>query len=84
MRNSFLTPRDNSDNSMSVIEGIQGLASFSMQVRKNIIELQNALPSDEKYDGLRGCLEDSKKSIQTTIKKLSKGYAVAFDLELEV
>lgn len=81
MRNIFPTPRDTSP---SVIEEIQGLASFSMQVRKNIIELQNNLPSDEKYDGLRKCLEESKTSIQTTIKKLCKGYSVAFDLELEV
>lgn len=81
MKNLFPTPRD---NSLSVIEEIQGLAGFSMQIRKNIIELQNTLPSDERYNGLRGCLEDSKKSIQTTIKKLCKGYSVAFDLELEV
>lgn len=81
MRNFFGDPRT---NETSVAEEIQRITSLSMELRKYIIELQSKLPSDEKYAGLRLCLDDSKKSIKTTIKKLCKGYSVAFDLELEV
>lgn len=81
MRNFFGDPRTNDP---SVVEEIQRITSFSMEVRKCIIDLQSKLPSDEKYAGLRVCLDDSKKSLQTAIKKLCKGYSVAFDLELEV
>ena len=81
MRNFFGDPRKNEP---SVVEEIQEITSLSMQVRKCIVELQSELPSDEKYAGLRLCLDDSKKSLQTAIKKLCKGYSVAFDLELEV
>lgn len=81
MRNFFGDPRTNEP---SVVEEIQRITSLSMEVRKYIIELQSKLPSDEKYAGLRLCLDDSKKSLQTAIKKLCKGYSVAFDLELEV
>lgn len=70
-------------NRMSVVEDIQRLAMISMDIREKIIELQNKLPSSPNYDGLRACLEDSKKSFQTSIKKLNKGYSIAFDLELE-
>lgn len=81
MRNFFGDPRTNEP---SVIEEIQRITSLSMEVRKYIFELQSKLPSDEKYAGLRLCLDDSKKYLQTAIKKLCKGYSVAFDLELEV
>lgn len=81
MRNFFGDPRTNDP---SVVEEIQKITSLSMEVRKCIVELQSNLPSDEKYAGLRLCLDDSKKSLQTAIKKLCKGYSVAFDLELEV
>ena len=81
MRNFFVEPQT---NETSVVEEIQRITSLSMGVRKYIIELQSKLPSDEKYAGLRLCLDDSKKSLQTAIKKLCKGYSVAFDLELEV
>lgn len=81
MRNFICNP---STDDLSVIEEIQRLAGLSMEVRKYIIVLQKKLPSDEKYSGLRACLDDSKKSLQTAIKKLCKGYSVAFDLELEV
>ena len=79
--NIYCDPRT---NDLSVVEEIQNLAGLSMEVRKYIIELQNKLPSDEKYAGLWACLDDSKKSFQTAIKKLGEGYSVAFDLELEV
>lgn len=81
MRNFIYEPQT---DDLSVVGKIQQLAGLSMEVRKYIIELQNKLPSDEKYAGLRACLDDSKKSLQTAIKKLCKGYSVAFDLELEV
>ena len=81
MKNFFVEPRTNDP---SVVEEIQRITSLSMEVRKYINELQSNLPSDEKYAGLRLCLDDSKKSLQTAIKKLCKGYTVAFDLELEV
>ena len=81
MRNFFCDP---GTNEPSVVGEIQRITSLSMEVRKYIIELQSKLPSDEKYAGLRLCLDDSKKSFQTAIKKLCKGYSVAFDLELEV
>ena len=81
MKNFFCDPRT---DDLSVVEEIQNLAGLSMEVRKYIIALQKKLPSDEKYDGLRVCLDDSKKSLKTTIKKICKGYSVAFDLELEV
>lgn len=81
MRNFICDPQT---NELSVVEEIQRLAGLSMEVRKYIIELQNKLPSDENYAGLRACLDDSKKSFQTAIKKLCKGYSIAFDLELEV
>lgn len=71
-------------NGMSVVEDIQALAMISMDIRKKIIELQSKLPSEEKYAGLQACLDDSNKSLKTAIKKICKGYSVAFDLELEV
>lgn len=80
MRN-FISPKD---EEMNFIDEFQGLSAFAMQIRKNIVDLKNSLPEDGKYDGLRECLEDSEKSIKTTIKKLCKGYSVAFDLVLEV
>lgn len=78
---NFLTLQD---EGMNFIDKFQGLSNFAMQIRNNIVELKKSLPEDGKYDGLRECLEDSEKSIKTTIKKLCKGYSVAFDLELEV
>ncbi len=75
---------DTRTNDPSVIEEIQCITSISMEVRKKIIEILSNLPSDEKYAGLRLCLDDSNKSLKTAIKKLCKGYSVAFDLELEV
>ena len=81
MRNFICDPRTNDP---SVVEDIEHLATFSMEIRKKIIELQSKLPSEEKYAGLQACLDDSNKSLKTAIKKLCKGYSVAFDLELEV
>ena len=81
MRNFFGDPLTNEP---SVVEEIQHITSLSMQVRKYIIELQRKLPSEEKYAVLQACLDDSNKSLKTAIKKLCKGYSVAFDLELEV
>lgn len=69
MRNFFGDPRTNDP---SVVEEIQKITSFSMEVRKCIVELQSKLPSDEKYAGLRLCLDDSKKSLQTAIKNYVK------------
>ena len=81
MRNFFCDPQT---DDLSVAEEIQRIANLSMKVRNYIIELQKKLSSDEKYSGLLECLDDSKKSLKITIKKLCKGYSVAFDLELEV
>lgn len=81
MRNFFGDPLTNDP---SVVEEIKNITSLSMEVRKYIIELQSKLPSDEKYAGLRLCLDDSNKSLKTAIKKLCEGYSVAFDFELEV
>lgn len=81
MKNFICDPRTNDP---SVVEDIERLAMISMDIRKKIIELQSKLPSEEKYAGLQACLDDSNKSLKTAIKKLCKGYSVAFDLELEV
>lgn len=81
MKNFFVEPQT---KDYSVLEEIQRITSLSMEVRKYIIELQSKLPSDEKYSGLRLCLDDSKNSLKKAIKNLCKGYSVAFDLELEV
>lgn len=81
MKNFICDPRTNDP---SVVEDIECLAMISMDIRKKIIELQSKLPSEEKYAGLQACLDDSNKSLKTAIKKLCKGYSVAFDLELEV
>lgn len=81
MRNFICDPRT---DDLSVVEEIQRITSLSMEVRNYISGLQKKLSSDEKYSGLLACLDDSKKSLNTTIKKLCKGYSVAFDMELEV
>ena len=81
MRNFICDPRT---DDLFVVEEIQRLAGLSMDIQKKIIELQSKLPSKEEYAGLQACLNDSNKSLKTAIKKLCKGYSVAFDLELEV
>ena len=71
-------------NVPSVVDEIIRITSISMNIQRCIIELQSNLPSDEKHARLRVCMDDSKKSLQTVIKKLCKGYTDAVNLELEV
>lgn len=69
---------------MDVIDRMQALTNFAMSLRLEIKDLQDNMPTDERYNILRECLENVKKSAETTIKKLCKGCAEAFNVELEV